>query len=140
VGHNEIFERFFKGINRYELYPYNDSDVIEPLMKYLGQAPIVSAKEKSGGTQVKLFFTFEDQSTAIMKPWRVPREYETLPDHYYFADIERHTAEIAAFHLDRILDFRRAPPVTGRILNMTSDIRRVSSHALNKTFFISPGE
>ncbi|PIK54939.1 putative extracellular serine/threonine protein kinase FAM20C [Apostichopus japonicus] len=136
--HNEIFERFFKGINRYELYPYNDSDVIEPLMKYLGQAPIVSAKEKGGGTQVKLFFTFEDQSTAIMKPWRVPREYETLPDHYYFADIERHTAEIAAFHLDRILDFRRAPPVTGRILNMTSDIRRVSSRALNKTFFISP--
>ncbi|MED6244523.1 Extracellular serine/threonine protein kinase fam20c [Ataeniobius toweri] len=67
------------------------------------------------------------------------REQETPPDFFYFSDFERHNAEIAAFHLDRILDFRRVPPVAGRLVNMTSEIRDVTrDKKLWRTFFISP--
>uniref|UniRef100_A0A8D3DN12 FAM20 C-terminal domain-containing protein n=1 Tax=Scophthalmus maximus TaxID=52904 RepID=A0A8D3DN12_SCOMX len=70
---------------------------------------------------------------------RQTREQETPPDFFYFSDFERHNAEIAAFHLDKILDFRRVPPVAGRLVNMTKEIRDVTrDKKLWRTFFISP--
>uniref|UniRef100_A0A803XN58 Extracellular serine/threonine protein kinase FAM20C n=1 Tax=Meleagris gallopavo TaxID=9103 RepID=A0A803XN58_MELGA len=68
------------------------------------------------------------------------RDQETPADFFYFSDFERHNAEIAAFHLDRILDFRRIPPVSGRLVNITKEIRDITTDKkLAKTFFISPG-
>jgi hypothetical protein len=70
----------------------------------------------SQGTQIKIIFNLSDGFEALFKPYRsvlslflfcyflffrVPRNYQTLPDHFYFSDIERHHAEIATFHLDR---------------------------------------
>ncbi|XP_065597362.1 extracellular serine/threonine protein kinase FAM20C-like isoform X3 [Cyrtonyx montezumae] len=67
------------------------------------------------------------------------RDQETPADFFYFSDFERHNAEIAAFHLDRILDFRRIPPVSGRLVNITKEIRDITTDKkLAKTFFISP--
>lgn len=41
---------------------------------------------------------------------------------------------------ERILDFRRVPPVAGRLVNMTKEIRDVTrDKKLWRTFFISPG-
>ena len=90
------------------------------------------------GTQFKLIVELHDGGEALFKPMRFPRSQETLPDHFYFTDFERHNAEIAAFHLDRLLGFRRAVPVTGRHVNITTDLYELAETDLLKTFFISP--
>ena len=81
--------------------------------------PSSGVEQKEGGTQLKLIITFDDGGQALLKPMRFPRSQETLPNHFYFTDYERHNAEVAAYHLDKIMGFRRAIPVTGRILNIT---------------------
>uniref|UniRef100_A0A8C9TLJ7 FAM20C golgi associated secretory pathway kinase n=1 Tax=Scleropages formosus TaxID=113540 RepID=A0A8C9TLJ7_SCLFO len=130
--------RFHIGINRYELYSRH-SPVMDALLKDLVTQKITSVAMKSGGTQLKLIMTFQNYGQALFKPMKQTREQETPPDFFYFSDFERHNAEIAAFHLDRILDFRRVPPVAGRLVNMTKEIRDVTrDKKLWRTFFISP--
>uniref|UniRef100_UPI0037E75EA0 extracellular serine/threonine protein kinase FAM20C n=1 Tax=Semicossyphus pulcher TaxID=241346 RepID=UPI0037E75EA0 len=130
--------RFHIGINRYELYSRH-SPVLDALLKDLVAQRITSVAMKSGGTQLKLIMTFQNYGQALFKPMKQTREQETPPDFFYFSDFERHNAEIAAFHLDRILDFRRVPPVAGRLVNMTREIRDVTrDKKLWRTFFISP--
>ncbi|KAF6717489.1 Extracellular serine/threonine protein kinase FAM20C [Oryzias melastigma] len=130
--------RFHIGINRYELYPRH-GPVLDALLKDLATQRITSVAMKSGGTQLKLIMTFQNYGQALFKPMKQTREQETPPDFFYFSDFERHNAEVAAFHLDRILDFRRVPPVAGRLVNMTREIRDVTrDKKLWRTFFISP--
>lgn len=130
--------RFHIGINRYELYSRHNP-VIDALLKDLATQRITSVAMKSGGTQLKLIMTFQNYGQALFKPMKQTREQETPPDFFYFSDFERHNAEIAAFHLDKILDFRRVPPVAGRLVNMTKEIRDVTrDKKLWRTFFISP--
>ncbi|XP_038130046.1 extracellular serine/threonine protein kinase FAM20C isoform X2 [Cyprinodon tularosa] len=130
--------RFHIGINRYELYSRHNP-VIDALLKDLATQKITSVAMKSGGTQLKLIMTFQNYGQALFKPMKQTRQQETPPDFFYFSDFERHNAEIAAFHLDKILDFRRVPPVAGRLVNMTKEIRDVTrDKKLWRTFFISP--
>uniref|UniRef100_A0A8C9AAV4 FAM20C golgi associated secretory pathway kinase n=1 Tax=Prolemur simus TaxID=1328070 RepID=A0A8C9AAV4_PROSS len=130
--------KFHIGINRYELYSRRNP-AIEALLHDLSSQKITSVAMKSGGTQLKLIMTFRNHGQALFKPMKQTREQETPPDFFYFSDYERHNAEIAAFHLDRILDFRRVPPVAGRMVNMTKEIRDVTrDKKLWRTFFISP--
>lgn len=130
--------KFHLGINRYELYSRHNLAIGE-LLQDLATQRITSVAMKSGGTQLKLIMTFQNYGQALFKPMKQTREQETPPDFFYFSDYERHNAEIAAFHLDRILDFRRVPPVAGRVVNMTREIRDVTrDKKLWRTFFISP--
>ncbi|XP_067617168.1 extracellular serine/threonine protein CG31145 [Eurosta solidaginis] len=130
-------ERFQLQISKRELYKENDT-VVEALLRDMIQLPVQHVVQKEGGTQLKLIIELPNDIKALMKPMRFPREQQTLPNHFYFTDYERHNAEIAAFHLDRIMGFRRAMPVTGRLLNITTEIYQVADDNLLRTFFVSP--
>ncbi|XP_042325181.1 extracellular serine/threonine protein kinase FAM20C-like [Sceloporus undulatus] len=135
---NPAWLRFYAGINRYELYPRHDP-TRQALMEDLATQKILSSVQKPGGTQLKLIMTFPNHGQALFKPMKQTRDQETPADFFYFSDFERHNAEIAAFHLDRILDFRRIPPVSGRLVNITKEIRDITTDKkLFKTFYISP--
>ncbi|XP_012152616.1 extracellular serine/threonine protein CG31145 [Megachile rotundata] len=133
---SSTLEKFHLKISRTELYPAN-SKYVDQLLHELATEPIVHVVQKEGGTQLKLQINYSNMQ-ALFKPMRFPREQQTLPNHFYFTDFERHTAEIAAFHLDRLLGFRRAMPVTGRTLNLTTEIYQIADGELLKTFFVSP--
>ncbi|XP_068178253.1 extracellular serine/threonine protein kinase FAM20C-like [Antennarius striatus] len=130
--------RLHLGISRWQLYAHRDANV-EPLIEQLATQPIVSTVQKSGGTQLKLVMSFPDYGQALFKPMKQERNQETSYNLYYFSDFERHNAEIAAFHLDRILGYRRVPPVVGRLVNVVTEIKDITTdRKLARTFFNSP--
>nr|CAI5866966.1 unnamed protein product [Callosobruchus analis] len=134
-----VLEQFHYQISQNELYPAN-SPLVDAILHEMISEPITHVAQKTGGTQLKLIIDYENGMQALFKPMRFPREQQTLPNHFYFTDYERHNAEIAAFHLDRLLGFRRAMPVTGRILNMTTELYQKAEGDLLYTFFISPSD
>ncbi|KAJ1129424.1 hypothetical protein NDU88_007794 [Pleurodeles waltl] len=147
--------QFHREINRHSLYP-RSSTTVGKLLDNLGHFNTISADYsqdekallgtcdcsqivKPSGVHLKLVLRFQDFGKAMFKPMRQKREDETPEDFFYFIDFQRHNAEIAAFHLDRILDFRRVPPVAGRLINISSDILEVArNEVLQSVFFISP--
>lgn len=130
-------KRFHYGIQKYSLYNPDDP-AIDRLLHDMATRRIVFVEMMSKGTMLKLLVTFDDGGKAVFKPMRWGRDYETLPNQFYFNDFERHNSEIASFHLDRLLGFYAVPPVTGRVLNMTRDIYMLAEKKLQKTFFVSP--
>lgn len=136
-SNSTLWDKFQLGISDQELYP-GESPIVDQILANMAAFPFMSIVQKEGGTQFKLIVDFQDGGQALFKPMRFPRAQETLPDHFYFTDFERHNAEVAAFHLDRLLGFRRAVPVVGRQINITTDIYDLAEQDLLKTFFISP--
>uniref|UniRef100_A0A671MTT8 Family with sequence similarity 20 member C, like n=1 Tax=Sinocyclocheilus anshuiensis TaxID=1608454 RepID=A0A671MTT8_9TELE len=122
--------RFHLGISRWQMYQQKDPN-LPALTQQIISHRIVSAVQKSGGTQLKLVMAFPNYGQVLFKPMKQERHEETNVNLYYFSDFERHNAEIAAFHLDRILGFRRVPPVV-EIKDIPTD------HKLVTTFFTSP--
>ncbi|CAH1645408.1 unnamed protein product [Spodoptera littoralis] len=130
-------ERFQLKIAQHELYE-DGEPLVDEILKDMATNSILHVEQKEGGTQLKLIIDYPNGVQALFKPMRFARDVQTLPNHFYFSDYERHNAEIAAFHLDRILGFRRAMPVVGRVLNMTTEIYDVTEGDILKTFFVSP--
>ncbi|XP_034830983.1 extracellular serine/threonine protein CG31145 isoform X1 [Maniola hyperantus] len=130
-------EKFQLKIAQHELYE-DEEPLVGAILHDMATATILHAEQKEGGTQLKLIIDYPNGVQALFKPMRFARDVQTLPNHFYFSDYERHNAEIAAFHLDRILGFRRAMPVVGRVVNMTTEIYDVTEGDILKTFFVSP--
>ncbi|XP_062845396.1 extracellular serine/threonine protein kinase FAM20C [Trichomycterus rosablanca] len=130
--------RFHLGISRWQLYKHRDAN-LPVLLEQMATGRIVSTVQKTGGTQLKLVITFPNYGQVLFKPMKQERDEETNVNLYYFSDFERHNAEIAAFHLDRILGFRRVPPAVGRLLNVNKEVKDITTdHKLARTFFTSP--
>ncbi|CAB3399258.1 unnamed protein product [Caenorhabditis bovis] len=138
VPEDDNWERFYANIGSCAVY--SDDTMIDNLLNDLNTMPIKHVHIMDGGTQVKFVLTFNNDKQAVFKPMRFGRDYESDPNHFYFSDFERHHAEIATFHLDRILGFRRAVPTVGRILNMTTELFEKAEKKLKKTFFYSPAK
>ncbi|XP_045840224.1 pseudokinase FAM20A isoform X2 [Meles meles] len=147
--------QFHLGISRQGLYS-RSSPVVSQLLQDMTHFPTISADYsqdekallgacdctqivKPSGVHLKLVLRFSDFGKAMFKPMRQQRDEETPADFFYFIDFQRHNAEIAAFHLDRILDFRRVPPTVGRLVNVTKEILEVTKNEiLQSVFFVSP--
>lgn len=57
------------------------------------------------GSQFKARVVFDNEIVAFLKPQRTARDQQAMPNQIYYAEYERHTSEIAAFHLDRFVDY-----------------------------------
>ncbi|XP_042900547.2 extracellular serine/threonine protein kinase FAM20C [Parasteatoda tepidariorum] len=132
------WKKFLYNISKY--YLYEDSPLIDDLLHDMANKKIIAVDVHPGGTQFKLIVLFEDGGRALFKPMRFPRHVERNENVLYLADYERHVSEIAAFHLDRLLGFRRVPPVVGRKINITGELLPLvlDDIYMVDTFFYSP--
>ncbi|XP_049615368.1 pseudokinase FAM20A isoform X2 [Syngnathus scovelli] len=152
---NANWLKFHTGISRHALYSRHDPAITRLLAdmrdmmvvnadytqdeKALKGACDCSQVVKPSGHHLKLALKMQNFGKAMFKPMRQERDEETPDDVFFFVDVQRHNAEIAAFHLDRILDFRRVPPVVGRYLNLTGEVLEVTRNDdLRAVFFTSP--
>ncbi|KAM6951552.1 pseudokinase FAM20A [Aplochiton taeniatus] len=147
--------KFHLGISRFALYTRDDPAILR-LLHDMKASTVINADYtqderalkgacdcspvvKPSGHHLKLALKLQDFGKAMFKPMRQHREQETPEDFFYFVDLQRHNAEIAAFHLDRILDFRRVPPVVGRRVNVATEVLQTTHNEdLRNVFFTSP--
>ncbi|KRX78770.1 Extracellular serine/threonine protein kinase FAM20C [Trichinella sp. T6] len=135
-GPGAAWQRFLSSINSCEVY--KSEETLRDVLQLMSKEPVLETAVMKGGTQVKLLITFKNGRQAVFKPMRFDRNHEANPNHFYFSDFERHNAEIAAFHLDKVLGYNRAIPTVGRVFNMTSELKEFADQQLYSTFFVSP--
>ncbi|XP_055876662.1 extracellular serine/threonine protein CG31145-like [Biomphalaria glabrata] len=132
------WEIFHQQINQYFLYDPEDTSYYQQMLKDLNQRKIIFTDVNNRSSHLVLIVTFDNGMKGLYKFMRTPRDHEVLPNHFFFSDIERAHAEIASFHLDKVLGFYRVPPTVGRVLNITEDIGNVGVELLTSTLHRSP--
>ena len=131
-------QKWHNSITQHALYQQY-GPTIGALLNDLGSMPITGMGSMTDyGTEIKAIFQMADGSKSLFKPMRVRRDEERNPNHFVFDEFERHHSEIAAFHLDRLMQFHRVPPNSGRTINITRDIERYAISKINNTIYTSP--
>ncbi|XP_069983274.1 glycosaminoglycan xylosylkinase-like isoform X2 [Penaeus vannamei] len=100
------------------------------LLAALSTARITGAEPCALGSKLKVLITLEGNQTALFKPMRYSRDAVIRKD-----GEDRHNAEIAAFHLGRILDNRMVPVAAGRVVAVAEELRSVAQATLAGTFY-----
>ncbi|KAI1287969.1 Glycosaminoglycan xylosylkinase [Halotydeus destructor] len=108
-----------------------DAD-IGSVVNALARSRIVKADLSKRGTQLKLLITLESGQKAYFKPKRY--SLSDVINGSSYAGFDRHNGEIVSFHLARLLDFRTAPLVAGRKVDLTKELLPVAASRLKKTF------
>uniref|UniRef100_A0A673MPT6 Glycosaminoglycan xylosylkinase n=1 Tax=Sinocyclocheilus rhinocerous TaxID=307959 RepID=A0A673MPT6_9TELE len=116
-----------------EVYP-DETPELSAVLNALATARVERADVGYKGTQLKALLVLDGGQKVVFKPKRYTRDYVVEGEPY--AGYDRHNAEIAAFHLDRILGFRRAPLVVGRFMNLRTEIKPVATDQLLSTFLM----
>lgn len=115
-----------------QIHPENAKE-LGAILKAMHEGKITRADVGHRGTQLKLTLLLDGGQKVVFKPAWYPRDYVVEGPPY--AGRDRHNAEIAAFHLGRILELRRTPLAVGRRVNLLTDILPVASKRLRQTFF-----
>ncbi|XP_077573736.1 glycosaminoglycan xylosylkinase [Stigmatopora nigra] len=115
-----------------EVYP-EEAPELAAVLSALSQARVERADVGFKGTQLKALLVLEGGQKVVFKPKRYNRDY-VLERAEPYAGYDRHNGEVAAFHLDRILGFRRSPLVVGRNINLRTEIKPVADKQLLATF------
>ena len=112
----------------------NETDV-QKILTNMQTSKVVSAKNGYRGTQLKalLYLDGPTYQAVVFKPGRYKRDHIIEGNPYDGYD--RHNGEIAAFHLDRILGFNRAPPVVGRKIDLRNELMPVAEKKILDTFY-----
>uniref|UniRef100_A0A671NGR0 Glycosaminoglycan xylosylkinase n=1 Tax=Sinocyclocheilus anshuiensis TaxID=1608454 RepID=A0A671NGR0_9TELE len=116
-----------------EVFP-DETPELAAVLNALATARVERADVGYKGTQLKALLVLDGGQKVVFKPKRYARDYVVEGEPY--AGYDRHNAEIAAFHLDRILGFRRAPLVVGRFMNLRTEIKPVATDQLLSTFLM----
>ncbi|MGH0157535.1 UNVERIFIED_CONTAM: hypothetical protein FKN15_044800 [Acipenser sinensis] len=116
-----------------EVYP-DETPELGAVLSAMATGRVERADVGYKGTQLKALLVLEGGQKVVFKPRRYSRDHVVEGEPY--AGYDRHNAEVAAFHLDRILGFRRAPLVVGRFMNLRTEIKPVATDQLLSTFLV----
>ncbi|XP_066917993.1 glycosaminoglycan xylosylkinase-like [Clytia hemisphaerica] len=110
---------------------------VDMILNAMAKTKILQAKVGVKGTQLKAQFVLDGpplkKQEVVFKPKRYSRD--KILGGTPYEGYDRHNGEIAAFHLDRILGFNRAPPVVGRLVNLREEVINVAQTSLLDTFW-----
>lgn len=124
VQYHRVWMAANRLIDRHQMWP--DTPEVDAILDAMAHAPIVGVDlldfgDYESGTADKWIVTLDGGQKAVMKIIREKKGDMKL-NALCNAGFEMPTSEIAAFHLHRVIGFRNTPYVTGRRVNIRTEV------------------